>query len=925
MSSCPSFARRRPVFALAVLCLLAFTAGCGSNSSPTAPQKQNPTISLSIDTTSASVEQGSSTDVHATVTDGGGFSGSVSLTVKGAPSGVTGKVGDVKSSGGTTTATVTISVGATVAPGSYDLTVRATGSGVAASEAAFSLTVTEASGFELSATTQQLVIEQGSQSTTEIDIARTNFSGDVNLAVEGAPGGLTASFDTNPVSGNSATLTIAVDDTVTPDTYTLTIRGTATGLPDRTVDIDVMVTAPGASDYMLGVAPSPLTVDQGGSGDATVTVTRSNFADPVALSAEGVPTGVGVTFADNPVSGNTTTMTVTVDGTVATGDYTFTLRGKATGLADKTLTVDLTVESAPAYTMALSPTTITIDQSASGTVEVTLSRTNFTGAVDLSVENLPTGVTGSFDNDPLSGNAAVLTLDVGGSVTPGDYTLTVRGTAAGLADRTATLTLAVAEAPGFSLDAVAALSVQQGSSGARTVTITRTGGFTGDVTVTVTGMPSGVTASVDPTTTSGTSVDVTIDVGSGVGVGDYTLTLHGNATGQPESTQDLALSVTPAPSGEAVSLDFSTCAAIDRPDWFAYQDGTGPWTQVTGVGDVYSFDIASAKAGVAIKTTSSTGGTSVVAFYATQSEFVSLNAEELCDTLQPTGKTVTGSVSGLGTGEQAMLSLGDATTQAPADGSVTFDAVPSGNLDLVGFKSSVGDATDRMIFMRDLDPSAGADIGTIDFAANGFDPASGTITVQGGSLGAGQWEVDYATSPITGVCYVAPLQSGSYSGTQFTARGAPSGEQQSGDFHVFKAREGINSVSESFADMMAHTISFGQALPTPTITDISGTGAYRRVRVELTLPSDYNSIAQIAVTDNAADRGIAALATPGWLGGLSVSIEIPDLTGATGWNDSWAPTSASTSNWLFLATGASGDTCTEGARSVNTGAAGTIG
>jgi len=926
MSSCPSFARRLSVFALLALCVPVVSAGCGSDGSPTAPQGKNgnPTISIALDPTSASVEQGASTEVDATVTAAGGFSGSVGIAVKGAPGGVTGEVGDVKSSGGTTTATVTITVGASVSPGSYDLTVRATGSGVDASEASFSLTVTEASGYQLSATPQQLAIEQGAQGTTDLGIDRSNFTDDVTLAVEGAPGGLTASFDANPVSGSSATLTLVADDTLTADTYTLTIRGTAAGVADRTVDIDVMVTEPGTSAYMMSVDPSPLAVDQGGSGDATVTLTRSNFLDPVTLAAEGLPTGVSVAFSGNPVSGTSATMTVSVDGAVATGDYSFTLRGTATGLADRTRTIQLTVASAPSYTLVLSPTATTIDQAASGTVDVTLSRTHFTGAVDLGVEDLPAGVTASFDNDPLTGDAAVLTLDVGASVAPGDYTLTVRGTATGLADRTATLTLTVAEAPGFSLESIGALSVQQGSSGVRTVTISRTGGFGGDVTVTVTGLPSGVTASVDPATTGGTSVDVTIDVGSGVSVGDYTLTVHGNAAGQPESTRDMVLSVTAAAAGQEVSLDFSVCSASDRPEWLAYQDGSGAWTRVTGVGDVYTFAIASARAGIAIATTSAGGQSSVIVYYATQSELVAGSVENLCD-VQAAGKTVTGTVSGLGAGEQAALSLGDASTQALADGTVTFDGVPDGNVDLVGFKASPGDATDRMILARGLAPAAGGDIGTIDFAADGFDPVSGAITVQGGSGAGGLWTVAYATSPSPGACYVAQLQNGTYTSTQFTARGAPSGQQAAGEFHVFMAREGLYTVSTTFADMADHTITFGAALPAATITDISGGGVYRRVRAELTLPSDYGSIVTIAVTDNAGDRSISALATSGWLGGLGVSLEIPDLTGAAGWNDAWAPASSSTSNWLFQATGSSGDRCSEGARSVSASESGTVG
>ena len=233
------FVRSRVSLGVALLSVLGLAA-CGGPSEP----EDNPTISITISPTSASVEQGGSTDVAVTVTGAGGFTGTATVAVEGLPSGVTGTVGNVGGSGGTTTATVTISVGAAVAAGNHSITFRGSGSGVSAVTATFTLTVTAAPAYELSATPDQLIIEQDAQGTTDIAIARTNFIGDVTLAVEGAPNGMTSSFDANPVAGNAAVLTIAPDATVATDTYTLTIRGTATGLTDRTITISVMVTEP---------------------------------------------------------------------------------------------------------------------------------------------------------------------------------------------------------------------------------------------------------------------------------------------------------------------------------------------------------------------------------------------------------------------------------------------------------------------------------------------------------------------------------------------------------------------------------------------------------------------------------------------------------------------------------------------------------
>src|SRR5437879_8849847 len=47
-----------------------------------------------------------------------------------------------------------------------------------------------------------------------------------------------------------------------------------------------------AADYTLSLAPAALTIVQGATGNTTVTITRTNFTDAVALSLGDAPTGV---------------------------------------------------------------------------------------------------------------------------------------------------------------------------------------------------------------------------------------------------------------------------------------------------------------------------------------------------------------------------------------------------------------------------------------------------------------------------------------------------------------------------------------------------------------------------------------------------------------------------------------------------------
>src|SRR5205814_8096122 len=97
------------------------------------------------------------------------------------------------------------------------------------------------------------------------------------------------------------------------------------------------------------------------------------------------------------------------------------------------------------YTLSLAPAALTIVQGANGTATVTITRTNFTDAVTLSLGGAPTGVTGSFNPAAPTGTSATLTVSVGATVVPGAYNLTVTGTGSP-GNRSTPLTLTVSAA-----------------------------------------------------------------------------------------------------------------------------------------------------------------------------------------------------------------------------------------------------------------------------------------------------------------------------------------------------------------------------------------------------------------------------------------------------------------------------------------------
>jgi exo-1,4-beta-D-glucosaminidase len=103
-------------------------------------------------------------------------------------------------------------------------------------------------------------------------------------------------------------------------------------------------TTPSGNDFSLAASPASGTVTAGGSTTTTLsTAVTSGSAEPVALTASGLPAGVTAAFAPATVtSGSPATLTLTTTAATAAGTYPVTLTGTAasgTHTATYTLTV----------------------------------------------------------------------------------------------------------------------------------------------------------------------------------------------------------------------------------------------------------------------------------------------------------------------------------------------------------------------------------------------------------------------------------------------------------------------------------------------------------------------------------------------------------------------------------------------------------
>jgi uncharacterized membrane protein len=196
-------------------------------------------------------------------------------------------------------------------------------------------------------------------------------------------------------------------------------------------------------------------------------------------------------------------------------------------LAPAVQTADFTVAASPATQ------TTTVGGTAGYTVTTTAVGA-FSSAIGLTVSGLPTGATATFSPQSITGTGSSTLAVATSATTPaGTYTLTVTGSSGSLV-HTATVTLVV-QSPSsadFTIGVTpGSANIKGGNSVSYQVTISANGGFSDNVNLSVSGLPTGATASfsANSVTGSGTSI-VTVTTSRSMPRGSYQLTFTGTSS-----------------------------------------------------------------------------------------------------------------------------------------------------------------------------------------------------------------------------------------------------------------------------------------------------------------------------------------------------------------------------------------------------------
>jgi hypothetical protein len=344
----------------------------------------------------------------------------------------------------------------------------------------------------------------GGTASFTVDVTPINgFAGDVALSVSGLNASqATWTLTPSTIAGGSgtATLSVTVASSLAAGSYRLAVAGTS-GAATRTTYVALQVSPP--PDFTLAATPSSASTLPGGSVSYSIDVGSLNgFAADVVLSLSGITTAqASWSFTPPSVTGSgPSTLSVTTSASITPSTYPLTLRGTS-GTTTHTAAVNLVVMQPPDFTLSASPSSQSALAGSTVNYTVTIgAKAGFSGSVALSLTGL-TASQASWTFTPPSvatSGTSKVAVTTASALAVGTYKLTIKGTS-GTLTHTATVNLIVSAPPDFALTASpSSASVIAGGSVTYTVSTASRGGFTGNVTLALSGLPSGATGTFTP-------------------------------------------------------------------------------------------------------------------------------------------------------------------------------------------------------------------------------------------------------------------------------------------------------------------------------------------------------------------------------------------------------------------------------------------
>jgi len=306
------------------------------------------------------------------------------------------------------------------------------------------------------------------------------------------------------IANNTTTYTFSITSGKLPTGLTFNTNGLLFGTPTETGTFNLVITAidPNgcvsnqlfnlvvrqvSGDFTLNVNPTLQSIVAGSSTSFNVEVlASSNFSQPITIAA----TSNNSTISISPVSvtinpGNRITFTVNTSNNTPLSQYPITFTGTVGSLVRSQMAILEVTSNAPDFTLSLTPSTTTLMAGASadftarvlpirGFAEPVMLQTSISPSTNDLTISPQTAVASPNSNTTFNLKAS--------NIASGNFTLTITATS-GQIVRTATTNFNVL-LPDFQISFnPSQINITRGQSGQFNVNITRSGGFTGNVTV----------------------------------------------------------------------------------------------------------------------------------------------------------------------------------------------------------------------------------------------------------------------------------------------------------------------------------------------------------------------------------------------------------------------------------------------------------
>ncbi len=488
-----------------------------------------PDFSLSTFPSALSVQTGTSNTAQITLSPINSFSATPSFSFGGLPAGVTGIV----SAGVLNTYTVTL----TASPSAVPTTTPAT------------VTITGTSG-SLSHSVSLAVAVSTSAPSTAVNLASVfNVYGIFNTGSTVSNGGL----DT---SGSAYSANLLGAYLFAENAY---FSFGAPGVANAVSNITIPLTSGSfATLDLLGTgvngnqASQPFVVTYTDGTTTTFTQGLSDWFTPQSYSGESTASAMAYRLTSTGAADNRTFNLYA---------YSFTLN---TAKTVKSLTLPanrnvvilaaaLAGPAAPGFSLSAAQPAISLPPG--GSIADTVTQTSFggfTGVATLSANGgLPAGLSVGFSSGASSGTT-VATFTAASSTVLGTYPIIVTGTS-GSVTATVTINVTVSAPASFSLSSSpASVSLTQGGAATSSITVTPANGFTGSVTLSASGLPSGVSAAFGTNPATGSSL-LTLTATATAATGTNTITVSG-VSGSLTGSTTISLTTAAASSSVPVSL-----------------------------------------------------------------------------------------------------------------------------------------------------------------------------------------------------------------------------------------------------------------------------------------------------------------------------------------------------------------------------------